>query len=141
MRYKNKSLKIIGLIFLLTLNVCGCSKSNITAPPKGKSVIKWMFPSKTPAQDSRQIYEQANNIIQNYLPDIKVDFDPVNKYEYAYKLAVYIASEEQIDIAWTGDELSPLLSNIEDNNFKMQLVSKQIISLYPHLIISFLHRN
>ena len=99
--------KIIFSILILIICV-GCTRQDVTTDKIAnkiqsdeKIVLKWVIPGEK-YKDSDRVFAEFNRQLQEVLPNTVVEFEIINKSEYKEKWDMMMATNEAVDLAWTG---------------------------------------
>ena len=117
---------VLVLVFIFSLNLFGCTNDkpsndpdttpdnqgeNTQAPPNSNEpgqeeleevTLEYWIMGAGKQKDSEKVWAQFNEEIAEFLPNTKVNFTVVYQEEYQTEWAKAMASQEKIDIAWTG---------------------------------------
>ena len=119
-------MKKIRKVLALALAVClaaslfaGCSGKKVSKS-EGPVELKFMFGGVGEMKDCDMVWEEFNKELQNYLPNVTVDFECLTYSEFAEKWQLISASREAVDVVWMGFPCAPLEKEVEQGSL-MQL--------------------
>ena len=76
--------------------------------------LRWIMNGPGKQIDSDRVWKKFNEMLQQYLPGIEVEFEIIQALEYNDRIQLMNAVDEQMDILWTGYTNS-FLADIENN--------------------------
>lgn len=98
---------ILSTIILLGMTACGQLNEKISYTKAYQTeedepvTLKWVvFGEKY--KDSEKVFEVFNKELQNLLPNTTIEFEIINTTEYKEKWDIKMATNEKVDLAWTG---------------------------------------
>ncbi len=107
------------LISLMVISVsCGRNVSNVTDSAKeNKEVtLKWMiFGEKSKSSDS--VIAEFNQELEKYLPGVAVEFEIVPLSDYKDKWEMKMATNEELDLVWIGNDIFNYTEEVKAGNF------------------------
>ena len=96
--------KMIGLLFCLTIlagSLAGCGKPGVSQNGKD-TTLRWVMMGPGEQQDSEMVWKEFNYRLKEKMPGVSVDFQVFSKTDFAEKWKLMSASNEAVDIAWSG---------------------------------------
>ncbi len=102
-----KNLKLISItvlsLILAVSFLSGCNKtSNTSSGNNEQTVLRWVLLGPGEQQDSDKVWAEFNKKLQEKMPGVTVDFQVFSKTDFAEKWKLMAASNEPVDIAWSG---------------------------------------
>lgn len=102
MIFKRKLL-IIGIMMLLVvLTLSSCMKKALNISDNNEVKLKWVLLSPGKQIDQQRVWDEFNKKLEKAMPNTKVDFIGITPADYQQKWSLMCASNENVDIAWTG---------------------------------------
>lgn len=95
--------KVISLLLAATIGAtmisgCGSKKES----DSGSVTLKWIMAGQGMQQDSQKVWDLFNEKLQEHMPGVTVQFDPVTFADFAEKWQLACAAGEEADLVWTG---------------------------------------
>ncbi len=95
---------------LLAVTMClggvtftGCKSEEKEKESKDESVtLRWVMMGPGKQKDTELVQAEFNKKLQEYMPGTKLEMEVINGSDYAQKWELMMASNEDIDIAWSG---------------------------------------
>lgn len=80
----------------------GCSKKEAEEEKDSAVKLKWVLLGPGKQRDNDSVTTEFNEKLKEYLPDTQVEFEIIQGADYSEKWNLMMATNEEIDIAWTG---------------------------------------
>lgn len=88
--------------------------------------LKWMIYGEK-NQEWDQVFQKFNEELQQFYPDMTVEFEVVSKNEYARQWEMKMAAGESVDIAWMGSEVLGFSEEVKKGNL---MAIDYLLSIY-----------
>lgn len=85
-------------VILGTFGMTGCKKQE----EAGNINLKWVLLGPGNQKDSKMVQDEFNKKLEEYMPGVTVDFEIITGEDYSEKWNLMMATNEEVDIAWTG---------------------------------------
>ena len=117
----------------------GCSSENdLSYTPARSDTLVWYLPCDDIYRDTAQVNKALNDCIHETYPDLDIELNFINKYEYTQKVSVYISSNRKADLVWANDTVLPYVNLPYNNEYKFL---DSLISNYAPNIQSYLKNH
>lgn len=96
--------KMLSLFVAATIGITmisGCD-NNEKENQTENVTLKWIMAGQGMQQDSQKVWDLFNEKLQNYMPGVTVEFDPITFTDFAEKWQLSCAAGEEADLVWTG---------------------------------------
>lgn len=108
-------LKKTGLLVLLMISfLLPCSRIQAEEEQKNAE-LKWMIYGEK-NQEWDRVFQEFNKKLQEFYPNITVEFEVVSKENYARQWEMKMAAGEKVDIAWIGSEVISFSEEVKKGN-------------------------
>ena len=145
---KHKVLYIKLLIFIfITIsfmaNISCTQRTNIVQgsnneyTPDEKIVLKWMIYGEK-SKNSESVFSEFNKNLQKYYPDTTVEFDIVPYDIYKEKWDMKMATNEQLDLAWIGNDIFNYTEEVKKGSF---MALDYLLSTYGQELLAEIPEN
>lgn len=98
-----KGKKVISVMLTaaaLASMASGCGEKKEEA--SGDVKLKWIMAGQGMQQDCQKVWDKFNEKLQDYMPGVTVDFEPVTFADFSEKWQLACAAGEEADLVWTG---------------------------------------
>lgn len=87
----------------LPATLAGCGGQETVSKDDGSEqvTLKWVYMGDM-QDDTQKVWDKFNERLADYLPNTRVEFEAISGADYAEKWRLKMASQETVDIAWTG---------------------------------------
>ena len=114
-RYVKLISTLMAVCMITVVGFTGCNKSS--KANSDKVTLKWLLSGAGKQLDSDKVWALFNEKLQNYLPDVNVEFENIPMSDYGEKWKLIAASGEQFDIAWNGSWITPFQEEVQKGSY------------------------
>ena len=105
-----KRLLAVIAVVAIVFSFAGCGS---TEKAEGDNItLKWVMAGPGKQKDSEMVWEKFNEMLQEYMPGVTVDFEILTDSEFNEKWQLMMSSKEDVDIVWTGYALGSFTDEV-----------------------------
>ncbi len=146
MKYKVLYIKLLVFLFVIITfmaNISCTQRTNIVQKTNNeytsdeKIVLKWMIYGEK-SKNSESVFSEFNKNLQKYYPDTTVEFDIVPYDIYKEKWDMKMATNEQLDLAWIGNDIFNYTEEVKKGSF---MALDYLLSTYGQELLAEIPEN